>query len=118
MGYCSINFDKFLVPKIQYLLFFSNFQLNKIRLKKTALTIFFIFTYVNPLEPIETFKPHFKKSDGLKWRQFAFKVENLKKLSSIKILSFRIYLLNYKTFFSISLLEMMCHENAIFLVYS
>ena len=28
-----------------------------------------------PLELVEAFKPHFKKSDVLKWRQLAFKLE-------------------------------------------
>ena len=74
------------MPKIQYLSIFITFQFTKIQ--KNRSKQFFYLHICLPLEPIETFKPHFKKSDGLKWRQIAYKVENLKKLASSKILSF------------------------------
>ena len=58
--YSWIGFDKFLVPKIQKMLFFSTFQFTKIRIKKIAPNNFLIFTYVNPWSPMKLLNPILK----------------------------------------------------------
>ena len=47
--------------------------------KKTTPNNFYHFHIYYSLELFETLKLHLKKSDGLKRRQVAFKVENMRK---------------------------------------
>ena len=76
-------------------MFFFNFSVYSNPIKKNRSKQFFNFHICLPLELVEAFKPHFKKSDRLKWRQMASKIETLKnhpaKFMSFLIIFFAIY---------------------------
>ena len=56
-----------------------SFQFTEILTKKNRSKQLFYFHIYYSLELVETFKLHLKKSDVLKRRQIAFKVENMRK---------------------------------------
>ena len=64
-----------------------SFQFTKIVTKKRSKQFFYFHVYYYQ-EQVETFKLHLKKSDVLKRRQMAFKVENMRKSGKIKNFKF------------------------------
>ena len=82
--YSWIGFEKFLVPKIQKMLFFSTFQFTKIRLKKTAPNNFFIFTYVNPWSLLKLLNPILKNPTCLNGVNLPSKLKIWKKCHPAK----------------------------------